>query len=117
MQAITQGGQELNQPPPRPDSPGEDGPGEPDIDGKTQAPNQDFPQFDPPNLFPLQPRCEKESGVLRQTSNDKGNDWGDFAWNWHRPGGGPPWWDLDEGTLSVARKTHLLQNTYLTNIK
>ena len=32
-------------------------------------------------------------------------------------GGGPPWRDVDEGSVSVARKTHLLQNVYLTNLK
>src|SRR5258705_10135493 len=43
MQAIAQGGQELNHPLGL-DPPGEDGPGEPNSDGEAWAPTEDLPQ-------------------------------------------------------------------------
>ena len=117
MWVITWGSRGHNHPPAGPDPLGEDGSGEPDADGEAQAPIQNLAQLNPSNEFPLKPRQQQQGRVLKQTSDDEGNDQGDYAWNWHKPRGGPPWWDLDEGTLSTARKTHLLQNTYLTNTK
>ena len=34
-----------------------------------------------------------------------------------KPGGGPPWQDDEEGSLSTIDKTYLLWNVYTINIK
>ena len=115
--AIARGSREPNRAPVEPDPFGENGAGEPNTDGETRAPIQNPLPSIPSNALPFQPRPEGQGSLLKRTTDDEGNDRGDYAWNWSKPGGRLPWRDLDKGSVSTARKTHLLQNVYLTNIK
>ena len=67
-------------------------------------------------LFGLKPNSEQQGGSLKRISEEESPDRGEYAWNWKKPGGGPPWRDVDEKLLSDADKTHLLRNAYTTNI-
>src|SRR5258708_26051755 len=117
MQAIACGGCEPNCTPSRADPSGEDGAQESDVDDEVGAPIEDLPGPGPRGILTLRPRQEGWGAILKWTSNDEGNDRGDYAWNWDKPGGGPPWQDIEGAILLVAEKTHLLQNTYIINIK
>ena len=57
------------------------------------------------------------SSSLRSISKEEGTECGEYAWNWNKPGGGPPWKNTDQDLLSVSDKTHLLHNAYAANIK
>ena len=52
---------------------------------------------------------------LKRLRNINGDHDARYGWNWHYPGGGPPW--DNEDPLSNAEKTELLQNIYLSDIK
>src|SRR5260221_11932053 len=109
MRAIVQGECAPN-PPGGADTPGEDGAQEPDIDDEAQAPVEIPLGAIPRDALALRPRCEGPATVLKQTSDDEGQDHGDYAWNWEKPRGEPPAGDVDDTMLSTAEKTHLLQN-------
>ena len=109
-----QGEQECNQPP-RPEPFGEDELGQSNADAQAWPPTQVLPQSNP-NLLSLRPHSDPQGSVLKHTSDEEGNEHGDYAWNWKKPGGGLPWQDDEEATLSTIDKTYLLQNITL-NIK
>src|SRR5258708_472994 len=115
--AIARGSRDPNRASLEPDPLGEDGVGEPNVDDEARAPAQNPCHSVPSHVPRPPPKHGEQGGILKRTTDDEGNNRGDYAWNWDKPGGGPLWHDLDEGSLSVARKTHLLQNVYLTNIK
>ncbi len=117
MWAIAQGKHEPNHTPSRADPPGENGPQEPDTDDEAGPPIENLPMPNPSDIFTLRPRHEGWGPMLKHTSDDEGSGCRDYAWNWEKPRGGPPWQDVEEATLSVAQKTHFLQNTYVINIK
>src|SRR5258708_31042824 len=115
VHAITWGEQENNQPP-NPESSGEDGLGESNTDDQAQAPTQGLPQPNS-NLLLFRPQSDPQGSMLKCTTNEEGNEHGNYVWNWKKPGGGPPWRDNEEGSISVVNKTYLLQNIYTINIK
>jgi hypothetical protein len=89
--ATARGDRGPNRLPLGPDSPGENGAGEPTANGEARAPAQNPLQAIPRNPSPVQPRHDGQGGILKRTTDDEGNDRGDYAWNWGKPGGGPPW--------------------------
>ncbi len=90
MRAVAQGERAPN-PPRGADAPGEDGAREPDVDDEVGAPVEDCLRPSPWDILALRPRQGGWGTVLKQTSDDEGNDHGDFTWNWDKPRGGPPW--------------------------
>ncbi len=112
---IARGERENNQPP-DPDPSGEDGLGQLNADDEARAPAQGLPQPDS-NLILLRPWSDPQGSILKRTADEEGNEHGDYAWNWRKPGGGPPWKDDEEASLSIVDKTYLLRNVYTVNIK
>ncbi len=90
--------------------------GEPNADDQAWPPTQPLSQLNL-NLLPLKSHSESLRGLLKHISEEEGTEWGKYAWNWKKPGGGPPWWDVDEASLPVVEKTYLLHNIYTANIK
>ena len=86
--AIARGDRGPTRVPLGPDSLGENGAGESIADGEARAPAQSPLQVIPSNVLPVQPRHDGQGGILKRTTDDEGNDWGDYAWNWRKPGGG-----------------------------
>src|SRR5258708_6765698 len=91
MQAIAQGSWEPNHASLEPDPLGEDGVGEPNIDDEAQAPAQDPCCSIPSHAPRLPPKHGEQGGILKQTTDNEGNNQRDYTWNWDTPGGGPPW--------------------------
>ena len=113
--AIARGERERNQPP-GPEPFGEDEPGQSNTDDQARPPAQVLPQSNP-NPLSLGSRSDPQGSALKRTGDEEGNERGDYAWNWKKLGGGPPWRDDEEATLSTVDKTYLLRNVYTVNIK
>ena len=65
----------------------------------------------------LQLSSGQQGSSLKQIGEEEGTEWGEYTWNWDKLGGGTPWKNVDTDSLSISDKTHLLHNTYATNIK
>ncbi len=116
MGAITQGEHGHPQAPDEPEHSREDGFREPNADGQAQPPTQAQSQSN--SIFlPLKSHSESLGGLLKHISEEEGTEHGKYAWNWKKPGGGPPWQDIEEASLPVVEKTYLLRNVYTSNIK